>query len=82
MSRNPVRRGRESWMTARPDPTGAKKAHYIGGLNLGIAVAYVVSVILAVEGYVCAQQQCRAPRRRRSTLGNRANGVRMDVAAR
>jgi hypothetical protein len=69
-------------MTACLDPTDAKNAHYIGGLNLGIAVAHVVSVILAVEGYVCAQQQWRAPRRRRSTLGNRANGVRMDAAAR
>jgi hypothetical protein len=41
----------------RLDATGAKNAHYIGCLNLGIASAYVVSVILAVEGYVCARQQ-------------------------
>jgi hypothetical protein len=39
-----------------PDATGAKKAHYIGCLRLGIAVAYVASIILTVEGYVCAQR--------------------------
>jgi hypothetical protein len=32
----------------------SKKDHYIGGLNPGIAMARVVSGILAVEGEGCA----------------------------
>jgi hypothetical protein len=48
--------GRERGFDRRPDRTGAKNKHYIGGLNLGIALAHVVSVILTVEGYVCARQ--------------------------
>ncbi|MDI7066209.1 hypothetical protein QMO17_33765 [Klebsiella pneumoniae] len=34
-----------------------KKAHYIGSVKLGIALARVVSIILAIEGYTCAPQQ-------------------------
>ncbi|WP_345810762.1 hypothetical protein AAGS40_08065 [Paraburkholderia sp. PREW-6R] len=67
-----------------------KMAHYIGGVKLGIARARVVSIILAVEGYVCALQSTRIdddstathPEDGGSTLGNRANGVRRDAAAR
>ncbi|ASL45709.1 hypothetical protein bAD24_I19760 [Burkholderia sp. AD24] len=36
---------------------GPKKAHYIDSLNLSIAMARVVSIILAVEGYTRALQQ-------------------------
>ncbi|WP_025598596.1 hypothetical protein [Burkholderia sp. WSM2230] len=67
--------------------------HYIGSLKLVIANARVASLILAAEGYACAPQQYDArvdsagfarhtSRRRRMTLGNRANGVRRDAAAR
>jgi hypothetical protein len=37
-----------------------KKAHYIGALKLGIALARVATLILAVEGYACAPQRRRA----------------------
>jgi len=63
------------------DRTGAKNADYMRGVNFGIAAARVASAILSPEGYVHARR-CRASRRRRNTLGNRANCVRTDAAAR
>ncbi|TCG05295.1 hypothetical protein BZM27_34645 [Paraburkholderia steynii] len=63
------------------DRTGAKNADYMRGVNFGIAAARVASAILSPEGYVHARR-CRASRRRRHTLGNRANCVRTDATAR
>jgi hypothetical protein len=42
------------YRTLRRIVPAPKKAHYIGSVRLGIAVARVVSVFLAVEGYACA----------------------------
>ena len=63
------------------DPTGAKNADYMTGVNFGIAMARIASAILSPEGYGYARRG-RASRRRRITLGNRANCVRTDAAAR